>query len=183
MPTRPGHPLVTSLTAVLGTLGARLLEVRGEAGHVEVTGLTISSRRVLPGDLYAAPAGAHAHGATFAVQAVEAGAVAVLTDPAGGEMCASLDVPVVVVHRPREVLGMLAAQVYGNPAEQLRLLAVTGTQGKTTTTRLAEGALTTSGVPAAVVGTVGTRVNGMEVTSSLTTPEAPDLHALFAVMV
>ncbi|MGI8901742.1 MAG: Mur ligase domain-containing protein [Nocardioides sp.] len=160
IPTRPGHPPVTALTALLPSLGAGLLEVRGEVGPVEVSGLAISSQRVLPGDVYAAPAGARAHGATFAAQAVEAGAVAVLTDRAGAEMCASLDVPVVVVHRPREVLGMLAAQVYGNPAEQLRLLAVTGTQGKTTTTRLAEGALTMSGVPAAVVGTVGTRVNG-----------------------
>ncbi|NUR06722.1 MAG: UDP-N-acetylmuramoyl-L-alanyl-D-glutamate--2,6-diaminopimelate ligase, partial [Nocardioidaceae bacterium] len=61
--------------------------------------------------------------------------------------------------------------------------AVTGTQGKTTTTRLAEAALTTAGAPAAVVGTVGTRVNGADVKTTLTTPEAPDLHALFAVMV
>jgi UDP-N-acetylmuramoyl-L-alanyl-D-glutamate--2,6-diaminopimelate ligase len=59
---------------------------------------------------------------------------------------------------------------------------VTGTQGKTTTTRLAEAALQTAGVKAAVVGTVGTRVDGAEVRSVLTTPEAPDLHALFAVM-
>jgi len=183
IPTRPGHPPVTSLTAVLDTLGGRLLEVRGDASPVHVTGLTISSQRVRPGDLYAAPAGARAHGAAFAAQAVESGAVAVLTDPAGAAMCVSLDVPVLVVDRPRTVLGALAAQIYGHPAARLRLLAVTGTQGKTTTTRLAEGALTTSDVPAAVVGTVGTRVNGMEVTSSLTTPEAPDLHALFAVMV
>jgi UDP-N-acetylmuramoyl-L-alanyl-D-glutamate--2,6-diaminopimelate ligase len=64
----------------------------------------------------------------------------------------------------------------------MRLVAVTGTQGKTTTTRLAEASLTAAGVPAAVVGTVGTRINGVDVKTSLTTPEAPDLHALFAVM-
>jgi UDP-N-acetylmuramoyl-L-alanyl-D-glutamate--2,6-diaminopimelate ligase len=80
------------------------------------------------------------------------------------------------------VLGGLAARVYGEPARDLTLVAVTGTQGKTTTTRLAEAALTAVGVPAAVVGTVGTRVNGTDVQTSLTTPEAPDLHALFAVM-
>jgi UDP-N-acetylmuramoyl-L-alanyl-D-glutamate--2,6-diaminopimelate ligase len=80
-------------------------------------------------------------------------------------------------------VGALAARVYGNPASRLRLVGVTGTQGKTTVTRLAEGALSAAGLPAAVVGTVGTRVAGTDVRTSLTTPEAPDLHALFAVMV
>jgi UDP-N-acetylmuramoyl-L-alanyl-D-glutamate--2,6-diaminopimelate ligase len=72
--------------------------------------------------------------------------------------------------------------VYGDPARDLRLVAVTGTQGKTTSTRLAEAGLQVSGIPAAVVGTVGTRIDGSDVKSTLTTPEAPDLHALFALM-
>ena len=80
------------------------------------------------------------------------------------------------------MLGSLAARLYGQPATALTLMAVTGTQGKTTTTRLLEGALTTAGVGAAVIGTVGTRIAGQDVKTSLTTPEAPDLHALFAVM-
>ena len=62
------------------------------------------------------------------------------------------------------------------------MIGVTGTQGKTTTTRLAEGGLERAGVRAGVIGTVGTRIAGEEVQTSLTTPEAPDLHALFAVM-
>ena len=105
-----------------------------------------------------------------------------LTDPAGADLCDAAGVPVLVVAHPRAVVGDLAARLYGRPAERLRLVAVTGTQGKTTTTRLAEAALTEAGVRAAVVGTVGTRVNGTDVATSLTTPEAPDLHALFAVM-
>ena len=72
--------------------------------------------------------------------------------------------------------------MYGEPATALRLIGVTGTQGKTTTTRLAEGGLQQAGVPAAVIGTVGTRVAGADVKTALTTPEAPDLHGLFAVM-
>src|SRR5699024_7945147 len=67
-------------------------------------------------------------------------------------------------------------------AEAMAMIAVTGTQGKTTTTRLAEIALQGAGVPAAVIGTVGTLVLGEEIRTSLTTPEAPDLHALFARM-
>ncbi|MEP7090803.1 MAG: UDP-N-acetylmuramoyl-L-alanyl-D-glutamate--2,6-diaminopimelate ligase [Nocardioidaceae bacterium] len=162
-----------------------MLERRGDLSGAVLTGVSISSLRVRPGDLYVAPAGARAHGASFTPQAVAAGAVAVLTDRAGAAVLAGtgVEVPVMVVERPRSVVGTLAARVYGNPAAHMRLVAVTGTQGKTTTTRLAEASLTAAGVSAAVIGTVGTRVNGTEVKTSLTTPEAPDLHALFAVMV
>ena len=83
---------------------------------------------------------------------------------------------------PRRILGRFAARVYGEPARSLRMIGVTGTQGKTTTTRMAENALQQAGVPAAVIGTVGTRVGGVDVKTALTTPEAPDLHGLFAMM-
>jgi UDP-N-acetylmuramoyl-L-alanyl-D-glutamate--2,6-diaminopimelate ligase len=187
IPLRPEHPLETPLGDVVDWLGGLLVDRRGPidgpAGGPAVTGVTISSLRVRPGDLYVAPAGARSHGAAYGAQAVADGAVAVLTDPEGAGLLDGLDAPVLVVDRPRDVIGDLAARLYGNPAGRMRLVAVTGTQGKTTTTRLAEGALTAAGVAAAVVGTVGTRVNGVDVKTSLTTPEAPDLHALFAVMV
>ncbi|QNN53095.1 UDP-N-acetylmuramoyl-L-alanyl-D-glutamate--2,6-diaminopimelate ligase [Nocardioides mesophilus] len=183
IPTRPRHPVATPLRTVCGWLGEDLAEVVAADTETKVRGLTISSQRVLPGDLYVAPAGARSHGAQYAAQAVAAGAVAVLTDPDGAELCRGLPVPVLVVRQPRAVVGALAAKIYGDPAHRLRLVAVTGTQGKTTTTRLAEGALTAAGTRTAVIGTVGTRINGVDVASSLTTPEAPDLHALFAVMV
>jgi UDP-N-acetylmuramoyl-L-alanyl-D-glutamate--2,6-diaminopimelate ligase len=179
----------TPLSDVVDWLGEDLLDLRGGSGPTGVTGVTISSLRVQRGDLYVAPAGARAHGASFAAGAVADGAVAVLTDPAGAAALddlagdRGLDVPVLVVRRPRAVVGGLAARIYGDPAARMRLVAVTGTQGKTTTSWLAEAALTTAGVAAGVVGTVGTRINGTEVKTSLTTPEAPDLHALFAVMV
>jgi UDP-N-acetylmuramoyl-L-alanyl-D-glutamate--2,6-diaminopimelate ligase len=174
----------TPLGAVVDWLGDSLLERRGPVDGVTLTGVTISSQRTFPGDLYVAPAGSRSHGADFAPAAVAAGAVSVLTDPDGVSRLVDLgrDVPVLVVERPRAVVGDLAALVYGNPAANLRLVGVTGTQGKTTTTRLAESALTAAGVDAAVIGTVGTRVSGTDLRTSLTTPEAPDLHALFAVM-
>ncbi|WP_420818466.1 UDP-N-acetylmuramoyl-L-alanyl-D-glutamate--2,6-diaminopimelate ligase [Nocardioides speluncae] len=157
--------------------------VHGEAAGVEVTGLSLSSQRIQPGDLYAALPGARTHGAAFAASAIASGAVAVLTDAAGAQtLSADTAVPVVVVEAPRAILGGLAARVYGEPATALRMIAVTGTQGKTTTTRLLEGGLDGAGVPAAVIGTVGTRVRGREVKTVLTTPEAPDLQGLFAVM-
>lgn len=182
VPTRPTVPPRTRLSAIAARLGAELIPARGvpESDPV-VTGLSLSTFRVRPGDAYAALPGTRAHGAAYVDAAVEAGAVAVLTDAAGAELTHG-DVPVVVVPDPRAVLGDLAAELYGHPAEALRMIGVTGTQGKTTTTRLADTGLTNAGVPTAVIGTVGTRINGIEVKTALTTPEAPDLHGLFAVM-
>jgi UDP-N-acetylmuramoyl-L-alanyl-D-glutamate--2,6-diaminopimelate ligase len=117
---------------------------------------------------------------------VAGGAVAILTDARGAELVQETGAggtPLLVLEDPRSVLGHLAARLYAEPALDLTLMAVTGTQGKTTTTRLLEGGLTTLGIPAAVIGTVGTRIAGHDVQTALTTPEAPDLHALFAVMV
>ena len=89
IPTRPRSPRETPLRTVAEWLSDSLLEIRASDSGGVVTGLAISSQRVQPGDLYVAPAGARAHGASFADQAVAAGAVAVLTDPAGADLCAT----------------------------------------------------------------------------------------------
>lgn len=177
--TRPVDPVATPLAEVAARVGARTL---GAPAGVLVTGLSLSSQRVVPGDLYAALPGTRAHGAAYSRDAVAAGAVAVLTDDAGAEDARAAGVPVLVVAEPRPLLGALAGWLYGDPARALTLMAVTGTQGKTTTTRLLESGLQDAGVRAASVGTVGTRIDGRDVKTALTTPEAPDLHALFAVM-
>ncbi len=181
--TRPSSPPRTPLAQVSAWTGAELRASGSGAAETVVTGLSLSSQRVQPGDLYAALPGSRAHGAAYAPEAVAAGAVAVLTDEAGAQAIGDPEVPLLVLESPRSVLGTLAAHLYGDPARALTLMAVTGTQGKTTTTRLLEGGLSAVGVNAAVIGTVGTRIGGRDVKTSLTTPEAPDLHALFAVMV
>lgn len=159
--------------------------MRGDLDGVRVTGLSLNSGRISTGDLYAALPGSRGHGASYALDAVTAGAVAVLTDEDGAALIGTVGtvgVPVLVVARPRDVLGGLGALVYDEPTRGLTLLAVTGTQGKTTTTRLLETALSGAGVPVAAIGTLGTRVAGVDLQTALTTPEAPDLQALFAVM-
>ncbi|GAA1523498.1 UDP-N-acetylmuramoyl-L-alanyl-D-glutamate--2,6-diaminopimelate ligase [Nocardioides humi] len=178
--TRPSRPPATPLAVVARTVGAPA-PAAGIA-DLPVTGLTLDSRRVRPGDLYAALPGSRAHGATFAGQAAASGAVAVLTDAEGAAIAAATGLPAVVVAEPRTVLGAAAALVYGRPAAALRTIGVTGTQGKTTVTRLLDGGLLAAGVRGAVIGTVGTRIAGEEVKTALTTPEAPDLHGLFARM-
>ena len=89
--------------------------------------------------------------------------------------------PVLVVDRPRAVLGGYAAHLNGDPAADLTVIGVTGTQGKTTTTACWRPA-SSRPASASVVGTVGTRIRGVDVKTSLDHPEAPDLHGLFAVM-
>jgi UDP-N-acetylmuramoyl-L-alanyl-D-glutamate--2,6-diaminopimelate ligase len=147
-----------------------------------VSGITHDSRRVRPGDLYAALPGSNQHGALFCAQAAAAGAVAVLTDPAGREIAAGCGLPVFVVGDPRSRLGEVASWIYGNPSARLQLIGVTGTSGKTTTTYLIESGLRMAGHLTGLVGGVETRVAGVTASSELTTPEATDLQALFAVM-
>ena len=147
-----------------------------------VTGVTLRGQESRPGDLFAALPGATAHGAVFAAEAIAGGAVAVLTDPAGAELLAAADVPVLVHPAPRTVLGALAAEVYGRPSAALTVIGVTGTSGKTTTTYLVEAGLRAAGRTAGLIGTVGVRIAGTDEASALTTPEAPALQALLAVM-
>lgn len=156
-----------------------------DVGELAVTGVTHDSRRVHPGDLYAALVGATTHGARFVAAAVRAGAVAVLTDGEGARMAQSQlpeGVPVIVVDHPRAWLGEIAAAVYNSPGPDLRMFGVTGTNGKTTTTYLLESGLRHAGLSTGLIGTVETRVGDEMIPSVRTTPEATDVHALLAVM-
>jgi len=165
---------------------AELLGDRAAVNDSVVSGITMDSRLVRPGDLYVALSGAHHHGAEFARQAAEAGAVAILTDPTGGRLAQGLPLPVVVVDHPRQAMAGVAATIYGRPADALTMCAVTGTNGKTTTTFLLEAALRADGVDTGLVGTVGFRLNGVPldcVPTTVTTPESTDLQALLAFLV
>ncbi|GAB2708572.1 UDP-N-acetylmuramoyl-L-alanyl-D-glutamate--2,6-diaminopimelate ligase [Kitasatospora kifunensis] len=175
-PPRPSAAAPVPLAEIAQLLG--LAAVEGEPA----TGITHDSRAVRPGDLYVAFAGANHHGAAFAAQAAAAGAVAVLTDPAGAEQASNLAVPLLVVARPREFMGALAARIYGNPSQALLTIGITGTNGKTTTSYLVEGGLKGAGRTPGVIGTVEMRVGTERIKSERTTPEATDLHAILAVM-
>jgi UDP-N-acetylmuramoyl-L-alanyl-D-glutamate--2,6-diaminopimelate ligase len=186
---RPAHPQQRPLSALSSLLGVRLdpMTVVGSSLLPNdlgfVSGVTLDSRAVQPGDLYAALPGARAHGAVYCDEAVAAGAVAVLTDPDGRPQAAASGVPVFVLADPRAKLGEIACWVYGDPSSKLGLIGVTGTSGKTTSTYLIEAGLCAAGHLTGLVGGVEIGIGQDRVTSSLTTPEAPDLQALFAVMV
>jgi UDP-N-acetylmuramoyl-L-alanyl-D-glutamate--2,6-diaminopimelate ligase len=183
---RPAHQPQRPLSALSSLLGVRLASVGSSLSPNDlgfVSGVTLDSRAVQPGDLYAALPGARAHGAAYCDDAVAAGAVAVLTDPDGRAKAAASGVPVFVLADPRAKLGEIACWVYGDPSGQLGLIGVTGTSGKTTSTYLLEAGLSAAGHRTGLIGGVEIRIGTEAVTSSLTTPEAPDLQALFAVMV
>jgi UDP-N-acetylmuramoyl-L-alanyl-D-glutamate--2,6-diaminopimelate ligase len=182
---RPAYPQQRPLSALSTLLGVRLAAV-GQS-HTpndlgSLSGLTLDSRSVKPGDLYVALPGARVHGAAFCADAVAAGAVAVLTNPDGRARATASGVPVFVLADPRARLGEIACWVYGDPSSRLRLIGVTGTSGKTTSTYLLESGLRTAGHLTGLVGGVELRIGQEKLASSLTTPEAPDLQALFAVM-
>jgi UDP-N-acetylmuramoyl-L-alanyl-D-glutamate--2,6-diaminopimelate ligase len=181
---RPARPL-SGLAALLGLKSSALAQAGSVHAHNElrgVAGITHDSRRVRPGDLYAALAGSSYHGARFCGQAARSGAVAVLTDPAGRDLAAGCGLPVFVVADPRARLGEVSAWIYDHPSRRLLLIGVTGTSGKTTTTYLLESGLRMSGHLTGLIGGVETRIAGTVEASHLTTPEATDLQAFLAVM-
>jgi UDP-N-acetylmuramoyl-L-alanyl-D-glutamate--2,6-diaminopimelate ligase len=148
---------------------------------VTPTGITASSRLVRRGDVFAALPGRTGHGAQFVQDAVAAGGIAVLTDPAGAALVPR-HVPSLIVPNARAVLGRAAAVVYGGPSTRLSVVGVTGTSGKTTTTFLIRAGLAAAGVSTALIGTVATLIGDQEISTGFTTPEAPELQALLAVM-
>ena len=170
------------------TSGALLSEVaRAVSGDVrgadvQVSGITHDSRTIHDGDVYVAFAGARFHGSEFIEQAMANGAVAVLTDEIGAAVADAVGLPCVVVPDVRKVLGTASSTIYGNPAESMTMVGITGTNGKTTTAYLLDAALRAAGRTTGLIGTITTTIDGESVASIRTTPEATDLFALLAVM-
>lgn len=146
--------------------------------QVIVQGMSMDSRQVKPGDLYVCVPGFKVDGHDFASAAVASGAVALVV-----ERFLPLDVPQVQVSNVRQVMGTLASVLYDRPSEQLELVGVTGTNGKTTITYLIEKIAVKQGKKVGLIGTLGSRINGREIPGERTTPEAIDVQKLLGEMV
>ncbi len=158
----------------LKTLLKRLPEgsLTGDVSR-EVKGITHDSRLIRRGNVFAAIPGEKVHGVEFVDRAVAAGAAAVLSDRRRPKR---IDVPWITVKRPRAAMARAAWVLAGNPQRKLRLIAVTGTNGKSTTAHLISHVLNAAGHPTAFVGTLGTRLpDGSQIASERTTSEATDL--------
>ncbi|HTR04477.1 MAG TPA: UDP-N-acetylmuramoyl-L-alanyl-D-glutamate--2,6-diaminopimelate ligase [Thermoanaerobaculia bacterium] len=155
-------------------------EIVPPAGRLEVVRATSDSRQVEPGDLFFALRGDKADGLAHVPEAVERGAVAVVSDrpaPSG------VSVPWLAVDAPRRALALASARLNGDPAEKLVLAGVTGTNGKTSTAQLLEAILAKRYGSAGFLGTIGYRTPRRTIEADRTTPEAPVIQRLLAEMV
>lgn len=177
-PQRPADRRLTDLVEVFSLVSAGV-----EPSSTVVQGVSVASDDVLPGELFVAVPGARTHGAAYARAAVDAGAVAVVTDAAGRDLLGDLvdRVPVLLTDDPRAVAGLLAAHVLDHPARRLRTVGVTGTNGKTTTTYFVDAALRAAHASTAVLGTVELRIGDDAIESPRTTVEAPVLQNVLAL--
>jgi UDP-N-acetylmuramoyl-L-alanyl-D-glutamate--2,6-diaminopimelate ligase len=153
-------------------------ELDSEAAGVEITGLAYDSREVAPGDLFFCVSGFRSDGHDFAAEAVRAGAAALVV-----ERPLDLGVPEVVVASARAAMAPAAARFYGEPARGLRVVGVTGTNGKTTTTYLVRALLEAAGLQCGLLGTVKSVIGGEQRQVARTTPEAIDLQEDLRAMV
>ena len=162
---------------------AQLAEAAGELlvdtapADVTVTGVAYDSRAVEPGDLFFCVPGGRADGHAFAAAAVEAGAVALCVERPTGA-----GVPELRVTDARRAMAVLSAAFFGNPATDLTLLGVTGTNGKTTTAYLLEAIARAAGRSTGLIGTIETKIGDERRPGVRTTPESLDLHRLLAEM-
>ena len=156
--------------------------VRRSEGDLEqeVRGLAYDSRKVEPGVVFFAVPGEKADGHEFIAEAVRRGAAAIVFSREGDWPKARAWVQ---VRNVRRALGLWAAHFHGRPSQNLRLVGVTGTNGKTTLTYLIESVLKAAALPPAVIGTINYRYPGRELPSHHTTPESLDLQAMLAEMV
>ncbi|UFU04227.1 UDP-N-acetylmuramoyl-L-alanyl-D-glutamate--2,6-diaminopimelate ligase [Ruania suaedae] len=179
-------PAARTTADLAAAFGLDLLEPAGghPAAGRPVTGVSLDNRLTAAGDLFAALPGARTHGAEHAPAAVAAGAVAILTDRDGVARLerAGLEVPVLVAADVRGVLGLVSAEILHRPAERMRTFAVTGTNGKTTTSYLLEEILGALGRTTGLIGTVELKVAGERTPAKLTTPEAPQVQHLLSRM-
>ena len=168
----------------------------GDARALDVPcrGVTHDSRRVESGWVFVALRGLKSDGADFAHQAIEAGAAAVVAErepdaargagPASAGGAADLPrVPWIVVKDARLALAWLAAEFFGHPSREMRVVGITGTNGKTTTGYLVASIFEAAGMRCGLMGTVTYRIGARELAATRTTPEAPELHGMMREMV
>jgi UDP-N-acetylmuramoyl-L-alanyl-D-glutamate--2,6-diaminopimelate ligase len=145
----------------------------------ESTGLAYDSRAVLPGQVFVALKGLRNDGASYAAQAVAGGAAAVVAEIAPEKPSS---VPWVVVPDARHALALLSAEFFGHPSRDLRVVGITGTNGKTTTAYLLASIFEAAGTSCGLMGTVEYRIGETRVPATRTTPEAPEVQAFLARM-
>ena len=160
--------------------GLNVLEVKGDLQR-EIGGVQIDSRQIVNGNLFIAVNGSAVDGHNYIGKAVESGAVAVLCEVMPADV--SADVTYVKVENTEQVVGQVATTFYGNPTERLKLVGVTGTNGKTTIATVLYEMFRNMGHKAGLLSTVVNYIDGEAIPTEHTTPDPITLNALLARMV
>jgi UDP-N-acetylmuramoyl-L-alanyl-D-glutamate--2,6-diaminopimelate ligase len=155
---------------LMGIADAQVAQARG-AARIVVSGLSLDSRRVRRGDAFFALRGTQSHGIEFAPGAVQRGAQVVLAEAPAVDV-APLDVPLLWIDGLRDQVGEIAARFYDRPTEAMRVIGITGTNGKTSCVQMLAQALTFLGHRTASIGTLGAGLHGKLVDGERTTPDA-----------
>ncbi|MEO6925824.1 MAG: UDP-N-acetylmuramoyl-L-alanyl-D-glutamate--2,6-diaminopimelate ligase [Rhodanobacter sp.] len=150
------------------------------AARTIVSGLCLDSRQVRRGDAFFALRGSHDHGIKFAAGAVQRGARVVLAEAPAPEHFEHPDAPLLWIENLHDQVGEIAARFHDRPSESMRMIGVTGTNGKTSCVQLLAQALTLLGHRAASIGTLGAGVHGQLHEGERTTPDAISVQALLA---
>ena len=151
----------------------------------EVTGITPDSRAVVPGGLFIAIKGAMSDGHQYVKSAIEKGASSIIIQD-GFEACLEEvpeDITVLKTNDTRLALAYASASFYGNPADKLFTIGITGTKGKTTTTYMIKSVLESCGIKTGLIGTIETIIGDTSIPAKNTTPESIKIHESFAKMV
>ena len=154
--------------------------------NLAVRGVKDDSRRIQPGDVFVVIKGRNEDGAKYIHEAIEKGAVCIITENREDFIGTKGEVSLAVVPNTRTFLSHACSRVHGNPSDHLHVIAVTGTNGKTTVSQLIGQMLELLGFNVAVIGTLGLFINGKKVEGkmpSLTTWSASDLHETFSRLV
>lgn len=171
-----------SRTMMLSELASQIPDAQLLGDDVAVTDVEYDSRRVCEGALFVALVGAHSDGHDYIAQATSRGAAAVMVNATQAGWYGAKAMPTVIVRDTRKSLAKTAAAFYRNPSQNLILVGVTGTNGKTTTALMIDSIFRAWGDRTAVIGTLGAWVDGKPSPLDRTTPESPDLQRLFASM-
>ena len=144
----------------------------------EIDALSMDSRKNVSGSLFICVNGESVDSHTRVLEAEKNGAIAIVA-----ERIVPTSLPIVLVKDTRKALGRLASAFYGEPSKRLKIIGITGTNGKTTTSYILASILEAAGKKVGVIGTLGIAYAGKHMPPTLTTPDALELHAYFADMV
>ena len=163
---------------LLGKLSEEIGAELTRGADTQISGISADSKHIMQGDLFVCFKGEENDGHDFAAEAVACGAVALAV-----ERKLDINVPQMIVPDGRRAMGELAAAFYGHPERKLKIVGITGTNGKTTTAHMLAAVFKAAGIPCGNIGTLGIFYANKEISPELTTPDPVFLYKVFADMV